>query len=219
MKKNHLLTSAILLLILKGTCITSTAQDPYQTAMSEAISALHQAGSQQDYLASAGRFERMALAEKGQWLPWYYCAYALIVPSIEEPDGARKDHLLDKAQEAIDRALELAPEESEIHVLQAFLHPSRILVDPMNRGLAGMEMMYASLEKARKLNPDNPRIYFLEGVQKLNLPAAMGGGPEIARPILETALEKYAAFQAEDPLWPSWGEAAARDELEKLKNL
>lgn len=195
------------------------AQDNYQSAMSEAIAALGQAAGPEEFLASSARFERIGLAEKERWLPWYYSAYALIIPSLEEPDGNRKDQLLDQAQEAIDRAFAIAPNESEILVLQAFLYPSRILVDPVNRGLIYMDKMQVALEKARKLNPDNPRIYYLEGVQKLNLPAAFGGGPEVARPILEKAMEKYAAFRPDDPLWPSWGEEHTRKELEKLNKV
>jgi hypothetical protein len=44
----------------------------------------------------------------------------------------------------------------------------------------------------------------------------MGGGTEVAKPILEEALSKYKAFSNPDPLWPSWGEDATRAELEKL---
>jgi hypothetical protein len=219
MKKNLFLLLSILLLFNLHESPDLQAQNNYQSAMSGAIAALKQAASQEDFLASSARFERIGLAEKERWLPWYYSAYALILPSFDEPDGKRKDQLLDRAQEAIDRALELAPGESEIHVLQAFLYPSRILVDPVNRGLIYMDKMQASLDRSRKLNPDNPRTYYLEGVQKLNLPAAFGGGPEVARPILETAMEKYAGFQTDDPLWPFWGEESTRKELEKLNNL
>ena len=77
------------------------------------------------------------------------------------------------------------PKESELHVLQAFLYPSRILVDPMGRGMEYMGLILTSLETAKALNPENPRIYFLEGINKANLPPSMGGGSELAKPILE----------------------------------
>jgi hypothetical protein len=79
-----------------------------------------------------------------------------------------------------------------------------------------IEKVFASLETAKKLNPDNPRIYFLEGINKLNLPPSMGGGVEAGKPILEEALQKFETFENEDPLWPGWGEEATREELAKL---
>jgi hypothetical protein len=150
-------------------------------------------------------------------MPYYYASYSLVVMSFEEEEGGQRDLLLDRAQELLDKALELEPLESEIHVLQAFLYPSRIMVDPMGRGMLYVEKMFTTLETAKSHNPENPRIYFLEGVNKLNLPPSMGGGPEVARPILEEALDKYESFHKPDPLWPSWGEEATRAELEKLQ--
>jgi tetratricopeptide (TPR) repeat protein len=195
---------------------SAAQQSQYQSAMHGILESLDLAGTQDDYTQCANRFERIAAAEKTLWLPYYYASYSLIVMSFEEELGDRKDLILDRAQELLDKAMELEPEESELYVLQAFLYPSRILVDPMNRGIQYMELIYASLEKAKALNPDNPRIYFLEGVNKANLPPAMGGGAEAARPILETAVAKFESFDPDDPLWPDWGAEAAKTELDKL---
>ena len=206
----------ILILILFSVC--GWGQDErYTTAMKSAIEALDQATQPVEFMENAGRFERIANAEKSRWLPYYYASYSLVVMSYDEQDGGKRDLILDRAQELLDRAMELQPDESELHVLQAFLYPSRIMVDPMGRGMTYIEKMFASLETAKKLNPENPRIYFLEGVNKLNLPPSMGGGAEVARPILEEALSKFEAFSSNDPLWPRWGEDATRSELEKLQ--
>jgi hypothetical protein len=211
--KKICMTLSILLLTLSA----FTQESKYQEAMQSALTSLDQATGPDDYLACASRFERIAKAEKTLWLPYYYASYALVVMSFDETDGGRKDLLLDRAQEMLDAALELEPDESELHVLQAFLYPSRILVDPMGRGMQYMELIYASLARAKALNPDNPRIYFLEGVNKANLPPSMGGGPEAARPILQEALAKFETFQKDDPLWPGWGGEAARSELDKMQ--
>jgi len=197
--------------------LAAAQQSQYQSAMLGAITSLDKARTPDAYTQCANRFERIAVAEKSVWLPFYYASYSLIVMSFEEEDGGKKDMILDRAQELLDTSLELEPDESELHVLQAFLYPSRILVDPMSRGMQYMERIYASLAKAKILNPENPRIYFLEGVNKANLPPSMGGGPEVARPILEEAVAKFESFSNEDPLWPNWGEEAARTELEKLQ--
>lgn len=192
-------------------------EERYTTAMKSAIEMMEQASEPGKLMESANRFERIATAEKSRWMPYYYASYSLVVMSFDESDGGRKDMVLDRAQELLDQALELEPDESELHVLQAFLYPSRIMVDPMGRGMTYIEKMFASLERARNLNPENPRIYFLEGVNKLNLPPSMGGGADVAQPILEEALTKFEAFTNEDSLWPDWGEEATRAELDKLQ--
>lgn len=208
------------LLILTITLFSICAwgqEEGYTTAMKSAIEMMELASEPGKLVESASRFERIATAEKSRWMPYYYASYSLVVMSFDETDGGRKDLLLDRAQELLDRALELEPEESELHVLQAFLYPSRIMVDPMGRGMIYIEKMFGSLETARTLNPENPRIYFLEGVNKLNLPPSMGGGADVAQPVLEEALTRFEAFANEDPLWPNWGEEATRSELEKLQ--
>lgn len=207
----------LILSIIAITLPTFTQENKYQEAMTSTIEALDNASGPDEYLECANRFERIASAEKTLWMPYYYASYSLVVMSFDEADGEKKDQVLDRAQELLDAALKLEPEESELHVLQAFLYPSRILVDPMGRGMIYMEKMFGSLETAKALNPDNPRIYFLEGVNKVNLPPSMGGGIELAKPILEEAMAKFEVFNSNDPLWPNWGEEAAKAELDKLQ--
>ena len=217
MRTRTIFLSVILVPLITVCLAVNGQEDRYTAAMQGAIEQLDQATNPAEYTESANRFERIASAEKTRWLPWYYASYSLVIMSFDEADGEKKDLVLDRAQELLDRALELEPEESELHVLQAFLYPSRIMVDPMGRGMLYIEKMFTSLEKARDLNPDNPRIYFLEGVNKLNLPPSMGGGVDAGKPVLEEALRKYKTFTKPDPLWPDWGEDATRAELEKLQ--
>lgn len=217
MKKISLLISIILVSILSFSQDNPNQDAKYLKIMTQTIESMDNASDSDEYLNCANQFERIAMAEKNQWIPYYYGAYTLITMSFDEPDGNQRDLLLDRAQLLLDQALELAPEESELHTLQAFLYPSRILVDPMGRGMLYMEKMFTSLGTAKALNPDNPRIYFLEGVNKLNLPPSMGGGPGVAQPILEEADAKFKAFHNDDPLWPGWGEEANKAELYKLQ--
>jgi len=208
------------LLILTITLWSFTSygqEDAYINTMLSTMESMDNASGKEDYLRCASQFERIATAEKSKWLPYYYGANSLIIMSFDETDGDEKDLILDRAQQLLDQAFELAPNESELFALQAFLYPSRIMVDPMGRGMLYMEKMFLSLETAKALNPENPRIYFLEGVNMLNLPPAMGGGPEVAKPILEQADAKFKAFHNEDPLWPNWGEEANLAELKKVQ--
>ncbi len=217
MKTKLMILSITLISLVVWNMQAMGQQDPYTNAMKSAIELMEQASEPGELAESANRFERIATAEKSKWMPYYYASYSLVSMSYDEGDGAQRDLILDRAQDLLDQALELEPKESELHVLQAFLYPSRILVDPMGRGMTYIELMFSSLEKAKSLNPENPRSYFLEGINKLNLPPSFGGGADVAKPILEEALVKFEAFTNEDPLWPSWGEEDTRTELEKLQ--
>jgi hypothetical protein len=208
----HLLFLSILIF-----AATLTAQnDRYTATMLATLEKLEQAGGKNELLGCASQFERIALAEKSYWKPYYYGCYALTMLSYDEPDGTKRDNLLDRAQEMLDSAFSIAPLESELHVLQSFLYPSRILVDPMNRGMVYLEKCFASLDRAKELNPNNPRAYFLEGINRLNMPPSMGGGADVAEPIFVIASEKFKRFHSSDPLWPDWGEEANLAELKKL---
>jgi len=189
----------------------------YVGAMLNTITMMNEVSGIEETVRCANMFERIGRVERDKWMPYYYAAYSLVVLSYDVKDMTERDEILDIAQGLLDSAMYRAPGESEVHVLQAFLYPSRILVDPAGRGMTYVEKMFQSLEKAKSLNPDNPRIYFMEAVNLLNMPPSFGGGPEVAKPLFETAAEKFKAFQTDDPLWPSWGEKENSIELEKLE--
>lgn len=191
--------------------------DGYHDAMRSTINTLNEARSIEKFQQCANTFERIAASETKEWLPRYYASYALIMLSFEEEDVSKRDPILDKAQNFLDQALLLAPNESELHVLQAFLYPSRMMVDPMQRGMLFMDKMYSSLELAKKLNPENPRIYFLQANTTLNMPESMGGGSELAKPIFILADQKFEAFQPASDIHPDWGKGANDAEIRKLK--
>ena len=197
--------------------LTSNAQsEKYEQAMSKALESLNQATTNDDFITAANTFERISMNEKNEWLPLYYSAYANIVVCYVNPDKEQTDAILDKAQNFIDQAFKVAPKESELFVLQAFLYPARITVDPMGRGVEYMGKMNQALDEAIRLNPENPRSYYLRAITTLNMSEAFGGGAALAKPIFETAKEKFDKFRPETTLSPNWGKEQNEQELSKL---
>jgi hypothetical protein len=160
----------------------------------------------------ANQFERIAVAEKTEWLPAYYAAFCYINMTFMQGEPDQKDALLDKAQKLIDQAMEVKTNESELLVLQGFLYQGRIQVDPMNRGMQYSMKANEAFGKAKALNPENPRIYYLQGQNLLHTPEAFGGGANSACPLLKTAVEKYHTFVPENDIAPNWG----KENTEKL---
>ena len=196
--------------------ITCAKGNQYEEAMSDAVEKLNQSGNIHEFQDAANTFERISLNEPTKWLPLYYAAYSYIVISYQEQEMSKKDPYLDKAQGFLDKAFKVAPEESELYALQAFLYPSRMIIDPMTRGMEYIGKLNQALDKAIQLNPENPRSYYLRGIILLNMPEAMGGGAAVAKPLFQKAKEKYENFVPESPLSPNWGKEQNDAELNKL---
>lgn len=192
-------------------------QNQYQEAILSAIETMNNNSESVSGLqGAANTFERISMNEANEWLPLYYASYSYILMSYQEPDLSRKDMYLDRAQKFLDKAFEIDENESELYVLQAFLYPSRITVDPVSRGMEYMPLIDQNLDKAINLNPDNPRSYFLRAFITLNLPEAMGGGEEAAKPIFELANEKFSSFIPATDMSPDWGKESNQSELDQL---
>lgn len=211
--KTLILTSVLLLI-----AVTRFCTDAYQKAMTSSIEKLFQAKTIPEYIEAANRFERISKTEKAEWLPLYYASYAYIMISFQEADNTKKDADLDQAQKFLDQAFAIDPNESELYLLQGFLYPSRINIDPMNRGMQFIGEMNKALDKALELNPDNPRVYFLRGSMTLHTPEAYGGGAAKALPFFQTAKEKFEIFRPKTDISPNWGKEANEAELKKLQD-
>jgi len=207
----------LITIFLSLVVLTANAQNKnYQEAMASAISKMESSETVSNFQQAANTFERISMTETDEWLPLYYAAYSFIVMSYIDQDMEKKDPYLDKAQQFLDKAFKIAPRESELFALQAFLYPSRITVDPMARGMEYMGKMNAALDKAIELNPDNPRSYYLRAITLLNMPESFGGGAEVARPLFEKAKEKFDKFEPASPIHPDWGKEINEMEMQKL---
>jgi len=205
-----------IILISTTFLVPQSVGNKYMQAMSLAIGQMNGSSANSEFLASANSFERISSFEKNEWLPLYYASYCYIIISYQEQDLTKKDPYLDKAQQLLDKAFKIAPDESELFALQAFLYPSRIVVDPMARGMEYMGEMNRALDQAIKLNPENPRSYYLRAITLLNMPESFGGGAEAAKPLFEKAKEKFDSFQPENSISPNWGKELNESELNKL---
>ncbi|QIA08142.1 tetratricopeptide repeat protein [Draconibacterium halophilum] len=207
----------LLTLIFSLAVITAVAQGKnYEAAMTAALEKMKSSETVANFQQAANTFERISITETKEWLPLYYASYSMIVISYFDQDVNKKDAYLDKAQQFLDKAFKIAPDESELYSLQAFLYPSRITVDPMGRGMEYMPKMNAAIDKAIALNPENPRSYYLRAITLFNMPEQFGGGADAARPHFETAKEKFDRFEPKSPLHPNWGKEINEMEMQKL---
>ncbi len=169
------------------------------------------------YQNLANTCERILVLKKKEWLPLYYCAYAYTHMAYMTKDEEKKDALLDKAQTCTDTAILINPGESEIQLLVALICYGRMEINPMFRAATYFPRSNDALEKAKTLNPENPRIYYLEGKSTLYKPEFLGGGVEAALPILEKSMQNYGEFEAPFDIYPHWGEKSTITLYEECK--
>jgi tetratricopeptide (TPR) repeat protein len=197
--------SIISILFFLITGVAFPQDKDYMMTMVNQKNALKTAVSEKDFQDLADNFERIAETEIDKWHPLYYVALCYINLSFVGKEMGKKDTDLDKAQKFIDKALEIYPEESELWVLQGLLYQGRIQIDPMKRGKDFSIKANQALKKAKEFNPENPRAYYLSGLNILHTPKAIGGGSEAACPLFKQANEKFSKYLPENLLSPSWG--------------
>lgn len=211
MKKQVLFIAMAILIAFN----TFAQQGNYEAAIGQNLEKMRSAKTVEEHMQVVNKFERIAAAEPDKWLPAYYATLIYINMSDDEQDGDKKDQLLDKAQHHLDKALILTPKESELHVLQGYVHLMRISVSPMVRGMKYSGLAIECFEKAKALNPDNPRVYFMLGTTKFNTPSMFGGGPDAAKPYLTIAKQKYTQAKPASAIAPNWGQKSTESLLAK----
>ena len=189
----------------------------YNKSMSKALEILQESNTVEGYLECAATFDEIASNYGEMWMPPYYAAYCRIIASFDENDYGLKDEYLTQAGLSLEEALELAPEESEVQALSAFHALGLMAADPESNGPIYLEDFNYAILRAKSLNPENPRPYYMDGLLKANLPEFMGGGTAAAKPIHMLAAEKFEKFQSEDPLWPNWGKALNQEQLNNMQ--
>src|ERR1039457_584633 len=190
--------------------------DKYTNAMEKNISLMDSAKTLADFQKVTNNFERIASAEGSKWLPYYYASYCYSISSYFDSSLSKKDTYLDKADEDINIADSLKPDNSEIYTIKGLISQMRLIVNPMERWQKYGPLASKFLKKAQELDPTNPRTDYLIGQSLLYTPVQFGGGKEAARPVLQKAFKKYDTFKLESSISPNWGKKLLMDLLGQI---
>ncbi len=200
----------ILAIFLFSSLIVKAQSDKYVQAMETNINALSDAKTVAELQATSNNFLRIAEAEKTQWLPYYYAALAQAFIGYMDQSGD-KDVLGNYGRSILEKA-EAIEKNGETYAVRYMLANIQMMVDPMTRWQTyGMQATEA-LNSGKKLDPENPRIYYLQGVNLFYTPEQFGGGKVAAKPLLEKSVELYNAASPK-PLYPKWGKPQAEKVL------
>lgn len=145
-----LISTMFLFLSIVG---TSFAQGQYEAGMGKAFGLW----TENKPVDASAMFERIAQAEKENWIPYYYAATTLITASFESKDPVKTDEMLKKAKTFLEKANELSPNNSEIRTLEGLLYTGYVAMDPATFGMQFSGKIMALHSEAIELNPKNPR--------------------------------------------------------------
>jgi|SRR5450432_1749930 len=206
--------SMLLSFFLFAALISNAQSEKYMSAMKKTLDQFDSCKSTADYQAVSNTFERIGDAEKTQWLPYYYAGLALSTAGWTDPkldkdvNSTRINTLCDKA-EAIEK-------NSEIYALRNMSATQQMMVDPQTRWATYGTQANTDLAEGMKLDPNNPRLYYLKGESLFGTPVAFGGGKDKAKPVFEKAIELFKADKPK-PLYPNWGLQNAEAQLAKCQ--
>ena len=189
------------------------AQDQYTKGMSKALS-LWGAGK---IVEASNLFERIAMAEEDNWIPYYYVAQVNTTASFGEKDEKKLKQQLDRAKEFVDIAKRISPDNPELLVQEAMINTAWMAYDGATYGptLSGKNIQLYN--QAFQLAPKNPRVVYSKASWDMGTARYFGKDTAPYCEDVERALELFATFENDTPFYPSWGEDQAKRELEQCK--
>ena len=207
-----------ILLLLGFLSDTYCGDTAYYATLRKSLKQADVAYKTENFQQLANSCQRILNIYRNEWLPYYYGAYAYTNLCFIEKNTEMKDKYCDNAQSLIDSAFKIQLDESEIYVLQSLLYIARMSINPLINGPVYMLKASNALDEAEKLNPDNPRIYYLKGKTTLYTPKFFGGGEEAALPYFEKASLFFQGFNPESTVHPYWGKGDTERLLKKCKS-
>lgn len=190
-------------------CYFLSAQTQYEQGMGKALGLWSEGKTEE----ASALFERIASAEKNNWLPNYYVGLVNATAAFNPANKYKIPAMIDKAQLAIDQATAISSNNPEIMVLQALLYTALIIQDPMTNGMKYSSKVMEQYYKAQVIAPENPRVVFGKADFEINGAKWTGADVKKLCKEVERSLDLFTKFKPETTFSPSWGLERAQETL------
>ena len=215
------LQKTILALAFTFTTTYSFAQTDYEKAMLAKVQTIEMPKANlDDYTAQANDFARIGDKEKTLWQPYYYAAFSIIKKGrtlMQQNQLSQLDDVAKEAQNYIDKAEALSPNNAEIFILKKMNHGLKMIVNPMERWQTEGQAAQVALNEAKKLDPENPRISILEAEDLYYTPEQFGGSKTKGIELFKKALEQFKTYKVKSSVDPNWGQGEANYFISQAK--
>jgi hypothetical protein len=206
-----LLFALFALVLVAGNSQAQTLEE----SINKQLPNLDMSKSANELMPTMAQFDLMTGQFPEDWAAYYYAAYAKTIVSYKLEEPAQKDLLLDEADVYLAKAKELGTDNAETYILAAMIANARLSVDGQNRWQKYGAIFNENLEKAKAINPENPRIYYLKGTSTFYTPEMFGGGKKSALPYFEQAKALFEKESKASVLVPYWGTEANAYHIEE----
>jgi hypothetical protein len=190
-----------------------TAQTSFEQGMGKSLGLWGEGKAQE----ASALMERIAAAEKSNWLPNYYVALINTTEAFNPANKEKVPAMIIKAQDAIDSATLISPNNDEIMVVQAMLYTVVLLQDPMTNGVKYTGLVMEQYSKALAINPNNPRAVFSKAEFEIGGAKYWGTDTKPMCAQIEKSIQLFANFKPETPFSPKWGLDRAQEALKACK--
>jgi tetratricopeptide (TPR) repeat protein len=162
---------------------------------------------EQSLLKIRGDFERILQLNKNRWLVNYYMAMIDMLISYnmtgkKDMDAVKK--YTESSLDLLNKATDMKDDFGEAYILKFAVSSNRWMYEPnkMNDIIA---MQAEAKDLAMKYDPDNPRLYLVDGITTYYTPEMFGGGVDKALPLFEKSYELFQTYKPVDETYPDWG--------------
>ena len=201
-------TIILIALLVLGFALHAQNQEAYMKAMMNALQSMAAAPNAENLQTSASQFERIAANAGGEWHPHYYAGLNYLNLSFQVEGISTRDQYTAKAKTFIEKAKELAPNNSEVVALEGFLYMAQLAVDPDTRGqspLPGQAMQ--SFGEA--LN--NPRAMVLLSQMQYGMAEFFNAPTENACALNAKSIPVFEAEEKGKSFDPTWSLSMAQE--------
>ena len=196
----------ISILVFVAISVCGVAQDKFTQAMQSNLEAWGNAKSPEEAEQVRNKFIRIGNAEPTQWLPNYYAAQMYILKGFSVGSIEEAKLLIAEAEKLIvDIRTKEGYSEAEILILEGLKNTVLIANDPGTYGPKLSAETMGLYEKAKALDPGNPRASYLSAEFE------MGAAKFFGKPLDEyclrfnESLKLFDTYELPSPIYPSWG--------------
>ena len=176
-------------------------QSTYEKGMTQAFE-LWQEKKTDD---AANLFERIARAEKENWIPFYYAAQVHITASFNSKDAKEIESRLTKAQDLVNEAKTFSDTNAEVLILEAMLNTAYVVYNPSVYGMTHSPKVDKLYLQAKQLEPENPRAILYHAEWQMGAAKFWGKDPKAFCPEVEKAILYFEKESSDVPFYPQWG--------------
>jgi tetratricopeptide (TPR) repeat protein len=152
----------------------------------------------------SSKLERLSTFGDKEWLVNYYLALNYYrISTILYNNKEESEKYLESAKETIQKSIKGKDDFADSHALFSTILGIELGFKPQLAMTNGIQSA-KEIEKAKKLAPENPRVYMIDGTGKLYTPKMFGGGVDKAIEFFEEAAELFAR-EKDQGIYPDWG--------------